>query len=122
YDNYINGGVGKYVLEPAEYDSGSALQDLITPQSGKAGGNLMVVATGGDININGYVNTSGGGGAGGRHTGGDQSQSEIGPYAGGKAGDVTISTPGSITITGAVLAAGGGGGGNGLLYSFTQRN
>ena len=73
---------------------------------GGDGGNISVSSFNGLIDINGDVNTSGGGGGGQAFPNGAPG----GGGDGGDAGTISISTLGSISIDGPVLAAGGAGG------------
>ncbi len=72
--------------------------------AGYAGGAIDVVSSGGLINIQGDINSSGAGGNGGGMWG-------LNGGAGGTGGNVTVSASGTVTVAGPVLAAGGGGGG-----------
>src|SRR6185437_14009080 len=72
--------------------------------AGGAGGAVSLQSGGGNVLVNGDINTSGGGGGGSGYASGPGG-------AGGNAGAVTISTPGDVSIAGPVLAVGGGGGG-----------
>ncbi len=71
--------------------------------SGGDGGAISVHSTaGGDITINGDINSSGGGGGGG-NTGG----------TGGSAKNISVSTSGDVIVAGPILASSGGDGGIG---------
>lgn len=71
---------------------------------GGSGGAITVNSVSGNLSIGGDINSSGGGGAGG-----DVSYHYAG--VGGNGGNISLSSPGIITVAGPVLAAGGGGGG-----------
>ncbi len=81
---------------------GFRLQGWDYSSNGGNGGAVTVVAQGGDVKINGDVNTSGGGGGGSNWTIGGK---------GGDGGAVLITALSDVVIDGPVLSPGGGGGG-----------
>ncbi|CAG4884872.1 exported protein of unknown function [Georgfuchsia toluolica] len=84
--------------------------------TGGAGGNVSIVSTQGNLTV-GYIDASGGWGGSGVYGTAAAPNGGTGG-TGGTGGSITLSTPGTLTLTGSIYAEGGGGGYGGDSYYY----